>query len=66
MYLLEFINKKLKECDEQMIMCTPCMSIIIYVNFLRNYRQWKKLKKGDVIDDNVYILYVKRIVFKDL
>jgi hypothetical protein len=36
----------------------PACLIIIYVIFYRNYRKWKK--ESDGVDDDVYILHVKR------
>jgi hypothetical protein len=49
----------------QMMMCTPYMfDYYLYIFFVKSIDN-KKIEKSDVIDNDVYILYVKRIIFND-
>jgi hypothetical protein len=44
-----------------MIMCAPCMSNYYLYEFFIEIIDNKKIEKNNEIDDNVYIMYVKKI-----
>jgi hypothetical protein len=48
----------------QMMMCTPCMTNYYLCQLFVGIIDNKKLEKNDGVDDDVYILHVKRYTIK--